>query len=186
MRVVAQYSFAGGRELVAEKHSAELEEVKSALASVDAEACRTKVSAEKTMSGRLLYAPRVINTRILSAYLYQAPYSWDNPARKLPISYDIPGLGRNTVQFDTDGLKNMVALELQLGKYSFIEYDICAKLPVYKRFGRIECAIEVVAMHHFARQMSTGVGWFERTATILENRGYGPDDVPVLLVGIDA
>ena len=90
------------------------------------------------------------------------------------------------VTFTTDGIKNMVALEVQLGKYSFVEYDICAKLPVYKRLDRIECTIEVLPMNSFVRNMSTGPGWFERTATILTNRGYNDLDVPVLLLGIDA
>jgi len=39
--------------------------------------------------------------------------------------------------------------------------------------------------NRFSRRMSTGPGWFERTATILENRGYSDLDVPVLLLGVD-
>jgi hypothetical protein len=159
--------------------------VTRAIQSVDAEQCRTKESKEKTMPGRLLYAPKVINAAILDGFLYKLPYSWDTPDRKLPISYVIPGIGSNTVTFTTDGVKNRVALEIQLGKYAFVEYDICAKLPTYKKFGRIECAIEVLPMNSFNRQMSTGPGWFERTATILENRGHGDIDIPVLLLGID-
>ena len=185
MRIVAQYSFCGGLELITTKHSAELREVTRAIKSVDAEQCRTKESKEKTMTGRLLYAPKVINSAILAGFLYRPPYSWDTPARKLPITYTIPGIGAKTVTFTTDGVKNGVALEIQLGKYAFVEYDICAKLPTYKKFGRIECAIEVLPMNSFSRQMSTGPGWFERTATILENRGYGDLDVAVLLLGID-
>jgi hypothetical protein len=186
MRIVAQYSFCRGAELITRNHPAELREVTSAIQSVDAEQARTKQSKEKTMPGRLLYAPIVINAAILDGFLYKPPYSWDTPHRKLPISYAIPGIGTKTVTFTTDGVKNRVALEIQLGKYAFAEYDICAKLPTYKKFGRIECAIEVLPMNSFSRQMSTGPGWFERTATILENRGYGDLDVPVLLLGIDS
>jgi hypothetical protein len=185
MRIVAQYSFCRGLEVIKADHSAELREVTRAIRSVDAEQCRTKESKEKTMPGRLLYAPIVINAAILYGFLYNPPYSWDTPDRKLPISYDIPGVGTKTVTFTTDGVKNRVALEIQLGKYAFAEYDICAKLPTYRKFGRVDCAIEVLPMNSFSRQMSTGPGWFERTATILENRGCGDLDIPVLLLGID-
>jgi len=185
MRIVAQYSFGRGLELISKSHSAELREVTMAIQSVDAEQCRTKESKEKTMPGRLLYAPIVINAAILDGFLYKPPYSWDTPERQMPITYAIPGIGTKTVTFTTDGVKNLVALEIQLGKYAFAEYDVCAKLPIYKKFGRIECAIEVLPMNSFSRKMSTGPGWFERTATILENRGYGNLDVPVLLLGID-
>jgi hypothetical protein len=184
MRVIGRYSFAGGEELVMARHTSELKEVVLAIESVDAGVCRTKKSKEKTMRGRLLYAPKVINSRILKDFLYRHPYSWDTPERKLAVKFAIPGRP-TTVTFSTDGLKNRVALEIQLGKYAFAEYDVFAKLPTFKRFGRIECAIEVLPMNSLSRQMSTGPGWFERTATILENRGYGDLDVPVLLLGID-
>jgi hypothetical protein len=185
MRIVAQYSFCRGLELITSDHPGELREVTDAIRSIDAELCRTKKSREKTMRGRLLYAPKVINAAILNGFLYNPPYSWDTPDRKLPIRYDIPGIGTKTVTFTTDGVKNRVALEIQLGKYCFAEYDILAKLPTYRKFGRVECAIEVLPMNSFSHQMSTGPGWFERTATILENRGCGNLDIPVLLLGID-
>lgn len=186
MRVVAQYSFCHGLELITTKHRHELSEVTSAIQSVDAERFRTKESKEKTMTGRLLYAPKLINSAILEGFLYECPDTWNTPERKLRISYEILNIGATTVTFSTDGVKNGIALEIQLGKYAFVEYDICAKLPTYKKYGRIECAIEVLPMNAMVRQMSTGPGWFERTATILENRGFGQLDVPVLLLGIDS
>ena len=173
-----------------------------AIASIDAEAYRVKESREKTMLGRLLYAPKLINSHMLEGFLYQQPYQWNTPERRLRVTFEHEDQLSGTphgqlsicddatrltvVTFTTDGIKNKVALEVQLGKYSFVEYDICAKLPVYKRFDRIECAIEVLPMNSLVRKMSTGPGWFERTATILANRGYNDLDVPVLLLGIDA
>lgn len=173
--------------MIEAKHPQELAEVVAAIEAVDAESHRVKESRESTMTGRLLFAPRKINSEILEAFLHTEMYGWKTPERKLPMRYTIPGVAKPAiVTFTTDGLKNKVALEIQLGKYAFVEYDICAKLPIYKRFGRIECAIEVIPMNSFVRQMSTGPGWFERTATILENRGFSDLDVPVLLLGIDA
>jgi len=186
VRVVGKYSFAGGETFIMDTHRAELDEVMQAIASVDAATCRTKISREKTMSGRYLYAPKVINRFILEEFLYNLPDPWNTPDRVLELAYDIPDLGRRRVTLTTDGVKNKVGLEIQLGKYSFIEYDICAKLPIFKQYGRIECAIEVLPMNSFVRHMSTGPGWLERTATILQNRGFSELDVPVLLLGIDA
>ena len=70
MRIGAQYSFAGGQELIRQRHSRELKEVVEAIASIDAEAYRVKESREKTMPGRLLYSPKLINAHILEGFLY--------------------------------------------------------------------------------------------------------------------
>ena len=186
MRVVDTYSFANGEKKIMEEHQAELNDVVEAIRRVDAAACRTKISRERTMTGRELYAPKVINRAILEDNLYQLPRPWNTPDRVLELVYPVVGGGIRKVTFTTDGVKNKVGLEIQLGKYAFNEYDICAKLPVFRKHRRIECAIQVLPMNSFVRQMSTGPGWLERTSTILENRGFCDLDVPMLLLGIDA
>ena len=88
MQIGAHYSFAGGQELIRQRHSQELQEVIKAIASIDAEAYRVKESREKTMLGRLLYAPKLINSHMLEGFLYQQPYQWNTPERRLRVTFE--------------------------------------------------------------------------------------------------
>lgn len=61
MRIAAKYSHLNGWEYMVVHHKDLWDEIQAVIASVDAEACKTKVSKEKTMRGRLLYSPVDMN-----------------------------------------------------------------------------------------------------------------------------
>lgn len=54
MKIVGRYSFNGGLEAVKRKYPRHLEEVECVINSVDDTLCLTKVSKEKTMTGKVL------------------------------------------------------------------------------------------------------------------------------------
>ena len=58
MQIKARYSHLNGEEYLLVRRQALWEEVQEVIARVDASACRTKISREKTMRGRLLYSPQ--------------------------------------------------------------------------------------------------------------------------------
>lgn len=61
MQIKARYSHLNGEEYLL-VHSKQLwEEVQTVIAEVDAYACQTKVSKERTMPGRLLFSPTDMN-----------------------------------------------------------------------------------------------------------------------------
>ncbi|MBI5903000.1 MAG: hypothetical protein HZB84_05915 [Deltaproteobacteria bacterium] len=61
MKICEKYSHLNGLEFLL-VHKPELwKEIKAVIASVDAEKCKTKVSKEKTMMGKILYSPIDIN-----------------------------------------------------------------------------------------------------------------------------
>ena len=68
MQVQAKYSHLNGYEYLRYRHSCLWNEVVDVIASVDAEACRTKVSKEKTMKDRLLYSPSDMNARFKTEF----------------------------------------------------------------------------------------------------------------------
>ena len=59
MQIKARYSHLNGEEYLLVHRKALWDEVQDVVASVDASACRTKISKEKTMPGRLLYSPGI-------------------------------------------------------------------------------------------------------------------------------
>jgi hypothetical protein len=87
---------------------------------------------------------------------------------------------------EMDFLKEKLGIEVQLGKYAFMVYNVCAKMTIFKNLGYINCGIEIVPVKTLALQMSTGVSYFEQFVWDLETRGVADIDIPVLILGIDA
>ncbi|MBI5081974.1 MAG: restriction endonuclease, partial [Chloroflexi bacterium] len=79
-----------------------------------------------------------------------------------------------------------VGVEIQFGKYSFMVYNVCAKMTIFHNMDIIDVGIEVVPMKDFADEMSSGVSYFEQFVWDLEQRGAGDIDIPVLIIGITA
>jgi hypothetical protein len=174
MRVVDRYSFKNGLEILKKEKPDELSEVIDAIKHVDAEKCKTKVSKEKTMPGKMLYSPKALNKEILDNFLYKK--GWSKP--KIP--FERPGSF-----IEGDGVKNGVGLEVQFGKYAFLGWDIFGKMVIFARHEHYKYGIEVVPMASLRKKMSTGIGSFEQITNILEKRGKADLDIPVAVLGVD-
>ena len=57
MRIAAIYSFNNGEQAVADHYGDLLDEIREAIAAIDASTCKTKESEEKTMPGQMLFSP---------------------------------------------------------------------------------------------------------------------------------
>lgn len=192
MRVVGVYSFNGGREYVSQNHPEEVGELLAVIAAVKAEDHKVKVSKEKTMPGRLLYSPFGLNRGFKEHF---TPQGWVH--RKVLATYStdhyVPGYEPSSRKAesqspyrDMDFLKNGLGIEVQFGKYSFMVYNVCAKMTIFSNMGFIDSGVEIVPVKAFAEEMSTGVSYFEQFVWDLEHRGVADIDVPVLILGIDA
>ena len=62
MKVVETYSHLNGLEYLLVHKPNLWKEIQNVIISIDAEKCRTKVSKEKTMKGKLLYSPIEMNS----------------------------------------------------------------------------------------------------------------------------
>jgi Restriction endonuclease BglII len=85
---------------------------------------------------------------------------------------------------DIDFVKSKLGVEIQFGKYSFMVYNVCAKMTIFKNFRHIDAGVEIVPIKELAEQMSTGVSYFEQFVWDLEQRGVSNIDVPALILGI--
>ncbi len=83
-----------------------------------------------------------------------------------------------------DFVKDKLGVEVQFGKYAFMVYNVCAKMTIFHRLGVIDAGIEIVPVREFAKNMSTGVSFFEQFVWDLENRGVADIDIPVLILGV--
>jgi hypothetical protein len=61
MIIAGLYSFNGGQQVFEDKFQTELGEIQTVIAQVNASKYQRKISKEKTMRGRKLFAPKLLN-----------------------------------------------------------------------------------------------------------------------------
>lgn len=193
MIIVAYYSHKCGLEFLQKQHPCELQEIIEVIKSVDAsKAFGAKVSREKTMPGRQLYSPKALN-RLFSEEFQKRGWNKVRIKVQTEITFwqDLPSVKhslykqRHEGYREMDFVKNKVGVEVQLGKYAFMVYNVAAKMTIFSRQGIIEVGVEIVPMKRMASQMSTGVSYFEQMKSDLEMRGMADIDIPVLILGVD-
>jgi len=183
MKIAQEYSHKGGKEFITAQHSAEYEEIKGAIASIDAVASLCKKSDEKTKES-LIFSPVVLND-YLKKYLCELNWTEKVPGSAKGFREPRISMGAGGEFREMDGIKNKVGLEIQFGKYAFMAYDILSKMPIFAQRGLIECGIELVAMPSIVKNMSTGVSSYTQIVAELQERGHSDLDIPTLIIGID-
>lgn len=191
MRIVGLYSFAGGEEYITRNYPWALDDIKHGLSKIDASQFMVKTSRERTMTGRMLYSPIHINRAFVEAFTslgweHSIKEYCDYPTKYYVGDYVPPRSPRISRPFrDMDFRKEKLGMEVQFGKYSFMVYNVCAKMTIFRKLGHIDAGLEVVPIKEFASEMSTGVSYFEQFLWDLEHRGNADIDVPVWIIGID-
>lgn len=189
MKLAATYSFNRGKEEVSHRYAHLLPEINQVIAAIDASKCKTKTSKEKTMPGQMLFNPRALNDAFKQEFgklgwnsvRVKAEYSTEHYAK----GYKPKAMNRGAFR-EMDFVKEKLGVEVQFGKYSFMVYNVAAKMTIFKNLGFIDCGVEIVPVKGFADEMSTGVSYFEQFEWDLRKRGVSNIDIPVLILGIDA
>jgi hypothetical protein len=187
MKIAGEYSFNNGKSVIEKKYSHLLSEVKQVIGNVDAQEHLTKKSKEKTMPERMLYSPISLNKAFKAGFMdldwHSVRVKCDYPKQfyvddQVSI-HDTKGAFR-----EIDFVKDRLGIEVQFGKYSFMVYNVAAKMTIFHNLGYIDVGIEIVPLKPFANNMSTGVSFFEQFVWDLEHRGVADIDIPVLVLGI--
>ena len=201
MQIKARYSHLNGEEYLLVHCKRLWEEVQAVIAEVDAFSCRTKVSKERTMRGKLLYSPADMN-RAFSEGLGRLGWSerrntfWVTSDEKiLRGTYALPeneqkqtieaaGLTPIMSYNQTDFVKDRVAVEVQFGKYAFVAHDLFVKHLSFYVSDIIDVGIEILPMKELEREMSSGVPYYERDLLNVLRQGRGVPAVPLVLMGV--
>ena len=201
MQIKARYSHLNGEEYLI-VHSKQLwEEVQMVIAEVDAFACRTKVSQEKTMPGRLLFSPTDMNRAFREGFqqrgwserrstfwvtadekLLRGTYTLPEQEQKQAI--EAAGLTPIMSYNQTDFVKDRIAVEVQFGKYAFVAHDLFVKHLSFFVADIIDVGIEILPMKELEREMSSGVPYYERDLLNVLRQGRGVPAVPLVLIGV--
>ncbi|MBF0200786.1 MAG: restriction endonuclease [Desulfamplus sp.] len=202
MKIAETYSHLNGLEFLL-VHKPELwSEVQNVIMEIDGDGCKTKISREKTMKGKLLYSPIDMN-RLFKAKLEFLKWSesrvsyWvtknekiirktltmppDEQKKEIEEGGDTPIFSYN----QTDFVKDRVAIEVQFGKYSFVAYDLFVKHLAFYVGDKIDVGIEILPMKSLQAQMSSGVAYYEGELYNVIRQGRGVPSVPLIIIGIE-
>jgi len=188
MILAASFSFNNGESAIKERYPDLLQEIMDAITGVNALDCKTKKSKEKTMSGDMLYSPRALNDQFKKQLL---PKGWRTLRVRCEYATEyytagyVPKKLRKGAFREMDYIKRKLGVEVQLGKYSFMVYNVAAKMTIFRNLGHIDTGVEIVPVKALADGMSSGVSYFEQFVWDLEKRGVSNIDVSVLILGID-
>lgn len=201
MKIVERYSHLNGYEYLIVHKPGLWQEIEYVINEVDAEACKTKISKEKTMKGKLLYSPKEMNSRfkeLLSkkkwkesrvSYwvtkdekLIRKTLSMDaaNQKEEIEASGHIPIFSYN----QTDFIKERIAIEVQFGKYSFVAYDLFVKHLAFYIKDQIDVGIEILPMKSLQAEMSSGPSYYEGELYNVIRQGRGVPAVPLVILGV--
>lgn len=202
MKISETYSHLNGLEYLIVHKPGLWQEIKEVIANVDASACRTKVSKEKTMRGELLFSPIEMNSqfkRLLhgNGWEENRVSYWVTRNEKLirktlalppeEQKKEIEEAGENPIfsYNQTDFVKDRVAIEVQFGKYSFGAYDLFVKHLAFYVGDRIDVGIEILPMKNLQSHMSSGVAYYEGEFYNIVRQGRGVPAVPLVIIGIE-
>ncbi|MFQ5713872.1 MAG: BglII/BstYI family type II restriction endonuclease [Candidatus Scalinduaceae bacterium] len=201
MKISETYSHLNGLEFLLVHKPSLWKEIKSVIANVDAKKCKTKVSKEKNMKGKVLYSPIDMNSsfnKLLKKKNWQESRVsyWVTKSEKLirktlsmppeeqkkeiEVAGEIPIYSYN----QTDFVKDRVAIEVQFGKYSFVAYDLFVKHLAFYVGDHIDLGIEILPMKSLQSQMSSGVAYYEGEFYNVVRQGRGVPAVPLVIIGI--
>ncbi len=202
MRIVQTYSHLNGLEYLLVHKRGLWAEVKQVIQTVDGNACRTKVSKERTMAGHLLFSPIDMN-KAFSTLLAKRDWKesrvnyWVTKSERLirqtltksadEQKAEIEAAGETPIfsYNQTDFVKERVALEVQFGKYAFVAYDLFVKHLAFYVRDQIDVGVEILAMKSLQSNMSSGPGYYEGELYNIIRNGRGVPAVPLVLVGVE-
>ena len=201
MKIVTFYSHLNGYEWLVVHERGMWEEIVTCIEKVDATKHRTKISKEKTMPGRALYAPKELNkvfTRLFSSAGWEEARTsyWVTDDHQLirktlhlapeTQKREIESAGKRAIfsYNQTDFVKRRIAVEVQFGKYSFIAYDLFVKHLAFYVGDKIDVGVEILPMKSMQEHMSSGPGYYEGALYDLVRQGRGVPAVPLVLIGV--
>jgi hypothetical protein len=160
------------------------------------------VSKEKRTKGKLFFSPVDMNAAF-KALLRARDWDesrvsyWVTKSEKLirktltmsapEQKREIEGAGEKPIfsYNQTDFVKDRVAIEVQLGKYAFVAYDLFVKHLAFYVGDRIDVGIEILPMKALQSQMSSGVAYYEGEFYNVVRQGRGVPAVPLVVIGIE-
>ncbi len=176
VRIVPSYSHMFGEEILNRLHPALQHEVAEVLTGTPI-AEPSKRSREKTKQGKIVWSGKDFNGPLGQEFRRRG---WNKRKVFFP--------NQDRYFIDVDFCKGNVAVEIQFGKYAFVQHDFSKFRYLFEEQNgsrRIDVGIEVVPSAALQRQMYTGPANFESVVASLRAHARNDPPVPVWLLAID-
>jgi hypothetical protein len=179
MKNVYEYSHLGGSEILQVRYPEWNREIYTAIERVQAR--RIKISHERTKQGKVLFSPIDMNKQFRENF-HALGY------RELRDSYTIT-IPNSSIQIQgafkqVDFMKGNLLVEVQLGKYAFMFYDL-AKFQYFFNENKCDVGVEIVPSHDLHHQMSSGVSYGEQLVYDIERLKRHFPSVPIKVILVD-
>lgn len=188
MRIAEKFSNIYAEEFLIVHHRKDYNDLLSIIESVEAPVLNQDASKLKHAFSKKLYAsgwrkvrkPFYVSTshnvtRMLESLEYNDQKEFLKAAN-LPL---YPSFNQ------MDFVKNKIAVEVQLGKYFAVTYDLFVKHLSFYTGQIIDVGIEIVPMKSMQKDMSSGPPWFEKEVHNVLRHGRTNPPVPLLIIGIE-
>lgn len=202
MKIAQKYSHLNGEEYLIVHHKNEYDELIQVIEAINAEVHKTKVSQEKNRKGELLYNPASLNQDFKERL---SQLGWEERRRDFYVSTDFDIVNKiEPMELDeqksflesighplhksynqTDFIKNKIGVEVQLGKYFAVTYDLFVKHLAFYSGQIINIGVEIVPTKNMQLNMSSGPPWFEKEIHNVMRHGRTNPPVPLLIIGIE-
>ncbi len=152
---------------------------------------KTKTSEEKSTRGKQLISPIDLNRQFKKEFgdrdfaevreKYTIVIDPNQDQTRQGYEIEVPGAYKQI-----DFSKKRVLIEVQLGKYAFMFYDL-AKFQFFYNSGQMDVGIEIVPCYSMHKQMSSGVSYGEQLVFDIERlkRHFPSVPVAIILIGCD-
>lgn len=202
MKIAQKYSHLNGEEYLIVHHEEEYNELKAVIEEIDAEKHKTKVSKEKNRVGEKVYNPSTLNIEFKERLNL---LRWEERRRDFYVSTNFDVVNKieplNTDEQkdflksinhplhksynQTDFIKNKIGVEVQLGKYFAVTYDLFVKHLAFYSGQIINIGVEIVPTKNMQLKMSSGPPWYEKEIHNVMRHGRTNPPVPLLILGIE-
>ena len=203
MKIAAKYSHLNGLDWLIQNKPAIWNEIQLAIRKVDASNCKTKISKEKTIRGKMLYAPTDLNKCFRKEF--GGLPKWSRPGKKYFYCSSDPQITQRLIGLsladqkelllskklpliksynEADFIKDRVSVEVQFGKYSFVQFDIFIKHAANYMQNEIDLGVEIVPMKSMEAEMSSGPPYYEKHLHEILRQGRIFPPVPLILIGV--
>jgi len=203
MKITQKYSHLSGEEYLLVHHPTLYDEIKSVIEGLDAQKHKSKVSKEIRTQGKAFYSPIELNKTFARGF---SRLQWNESRYKYYItlnrelmekSINLPASQQKQFLLEqgeenpifsynqTDFVKEKIAVEVQLGKYPFVAYDLFVKHMLFYSGGVIDLGVEILPTKRMQSQMSSGIAYFEGEVYNVMRQGRNNPPVPLLILGIE-
>ncbi len=183
MRKVYEYSHLGGLEILKVRYPVIESEIDEIINEVQAP--KTKISKEKGKAGNLLYNPKEMNAAFKKAFAKRG-FKELRSYHDLKFPYTDERLPAEPVRSfkQIDFQKDKVLVEVQMGKYAFMFYDL-AKFQYFFNESHCDVGVEIVPAYALHKEMSSGVSYGEQLIDDIERLKRHFPAVPIKVILID-